>query len=241
MAFAIHSRCINCAACEPACLSAAIFQGGDHYVIDTAVCNHCAGLFATPQCIDVCPVDAIVTACSDTPAANVKEQKKLALKRRRQEDKNKAGPQIARISQPFGAEDPLVHCPICGHRAIQVIDGVRQASPCPHLAFVFIDEFAEFEYLSPDFKKRTADFRNRNLDTGKIIGDGDEDGGGRFLCVADFPALLKEADYDANLLVLEITYGNKAVRHLMTTDVYGYDYDSLRKRTMTPTEKYDIA
>lgn len=234
MAFAIQSSCINCAACEPECLTAAIFEGARHYVIDPAACNNCNDLFAAPQCVEACPVDAIVLAGADTPSVNVDAQKRLGRKRLQQARDNSTGPQIVSIHQPFGAPDPVVHCPICGQRSIQVIGGSRQASPCPHLAFVFCDEFSEFEYESSDFKKRTADFQKRNLDPGKAIGHDDDVH--RLIRIQDFPALLKAAGYDTSLLALEITFGTKSTPYLSATEIYGFDYGSLRKQARRPMD-----
>lgn len=59
MALIIHSTCINCDVCEPACPNQAIRQGEDIYVIDPARCTECVGHFDEPQCIVVCPVECI--------------------------------------------------------------------------------------------------------------------------------------------------------------------------------------
>ncbi|MGR8921359.1 MAG: YfhL family 4Fe-4S dicluster ferredoxin [Gammaproteobacteria bacterium] len=59
MALKITSQCINCDVCEPECPNGAIYEGELHYLIDPAKCTECVGHFATPQCVEVCPVDCI--------------------------------------------------------------------------------------------------------------------------------------------------------------------------------------
>ena len=61
MALMITDECINCDVCEPECPNGAISQGEEIYVIDPALCTECVGHFDEPQCIEVCPVDCIVT------------------------------------------------------------------------------------------------------------------------------------------------------------------------------------
>ena len=60
MALIIHEECINCDVCEPECPNAAISQGEDIYIIDPLLCTECVGHHGTPQCVEVCPVDACV-------------------------------------------------------------------------------------------------------------------------------------------------------------------------------------
>lgn len=61
MALMITAECINCDVCEPECPNQAISQGPEIYVIDPGRCTECVGHFDTPQCVEVCPVDCIVT------------------------------------------------------------------------------------------------------------------------------------------------------------------------------------
>jgi ferredoxin len=61
MALLITDECINCDVCEPECPNGAISQGDEVYIIDPNLCTECVGHFDTPQCIDVCPVDCIIT------------------------------------------------------------------------------------------------------------------------------------------------------------------------------------
>jgi len=61
MALMITDECINCDVCEPECPNGAISQGDEIYVIDPNLCTECVGHFDEPQCIEVCPVDCIIT------------------------------------------------------------------------------------------------------------------------------------------------------------------------------------
>ena len=62
MAMKITEECISCGACEPECPVTAISEGDDIYVINADACVECNGYFDKPQCVDVCPSDAIVKA-----------------------------------------------------------------------------------------------------------------------------------------------------------------------------------
>ena len=61
MALIITDECINCDVCEPECPNGAISQGEEIYQIDASLCTECVGHYNEPQCIEVCPVDCIVT------------------------------------------------------------------------------------------------------------------------------------------------------------------------------------
>ncbi|ALG66983.1 YfhL family 4Fe-4S dicluster ferredoxin [Beggiatoa leptomitoformis] len=61
MALLITDECINCDVCEPECPNGAINQGDEIYVINPTLCTECVGHYETPQCVDVCPVDCIMT------------------------------------------------------------------------------------------------------------------------------------------------------------------------------------
>jgi ferredoxin len=61
MSLLITDECINCDVCEPECPNGAISQGDEIYVIDPNLCTECVGHYDTPQCIEVCPVDCIIT------------------------------------------------------------------------------------------------------------------------------------------------------------------------------------
>ena len=61
MSLLINDECINCDVCEPECPNAAISQGDEIYEIDPNLCTECIGHFDEPQCMEVCPVDCILT------------------------------------------------------------------------------------------------------------------------------------------------------------------------------------
>ncbi len=60
MAYRITDDCTMCGSCEPECPVSAISEGDDQFVIDANACVECVGHFDTAQCVDVCPVEAIV-------------------------------------------------------------------------------------------------------------------------------------------------------------------------------------
>jgi ferredoxin len=59
MSMMINDECVNCGVCEPECPTESISEGDETYVIDHATCTECVGFFDEPQCVEVCPVDAI--------------------------------------------------------------------------------------------------------------------------------------------------------------------------------------
>nr|3EUN_A Chain A, Ferredoxin [Allochromatium vinosum] len=59
-ALMITDECINCDVCEPECPNGAISQGDETYVIEPSLCTECVGHYETSQCVEVCPVDAII-------------------------------------------------------------------------------------------------------------------------------------------------------------------------------------
>ena len=71
MALMITDACINCDVCEPECPNQAISMGPEYYVIDPARCTECVGHFDAPQCVQVCPVECIIT---DPEHAESREQ-----------------------------------------------------------------------------------------------------------------------------------------------------------------------
>ncbi len=71
MALYITDECINCDVCEPECPNEAISQGEMIFVINPHKCTECVGHFATPQCVEVCPVNCIEV---DPNHAETKEQ-----------------------------------------------------------------------------------------------------------------------------------------------------------------------
>jgi len=60
MALMITGECIACGLCLEECPNKAISEGDPVYVINPALCTECVGFYNEPQCVRVCPVDAIV-------------------------------------------------------------------------------------------------------------------------------------------------------------------------------------
>lgn len=60
MAYVITEDCVNCGACMDECPVEAISEGDDIYVIDPGKCVECKGHFDEPQCVSVCPSEAII-------------------------------------------------------------------------------------------------------------------------------------------------------------------------------------
>lgn len=60
MKLIINDECIACDACVPECPVQAISEGDPLYVLDQNVCTLCEGIFDEPQCMPVCPTDAVV-------------------------------------------------------------------------------------------------------------------------------------------------------------------------------------
>lgn len=59
MALIITDDCTACGLCISECPNEAISEG-DIYVIDPALCTECVGFFDEPQCVEACPVEAII-------------------------------------------------------------------------------------------------------------------------------------------------------------------------------------
>lgn len=74
MSLLITDACINCDVCEPECPNGAITQGDEIYVIAPALCTECVGHYETSQCVEVCPVDCII---SDPNVVESKDQLEL--------------------------------------------------------------------------------------------------------------------------------------------------------------------
>lgn len=68
MSVHINEDCISCGLCVPVCPNRAIaelldgdpmIQYGANFVVDPDLCTECHGFYDTPQCVGVCPTDAI--------------------------------------------------------------------------------------------------------------------------------------------------------------------------------------
>lgn len=60
MALIISDDCVACGACLDECPNHAITEGDPIYVIDPDICTECVGYYNESQCVNVCPVEAIV-------------------------------------------------------------------------------------------------------------------------------------------------------------------------------------
>ena len=79
MALLITDQCINCDVCEPECPNDAIYQGIEFYEINPKLCTECVGHFNQPQCIEVCPVECIITHPQVVESKDVLQEKYLRL------------------------------------------------------------------------------------------------------------------------------------------------------------------
>lgn len=79
MALHIIDECIACGACVSECPNEAISEGDPIYVIDPELCTECVGFYDTSQCVEVCPVDAIVPdpAHSETKEELLEKKKRI--------------------------------------------------------------------------------------------------------------------------------------------------------------------
>jgi len=59
MALIINDSCTCCGLCIDVCLPYAIREGDPIYVINPEQCTECKGFYDEPQCVKVCPADAI--------------------------------------------------------------------------------------------------------------------------------------------------------------------------------------
>ncbi len=134
----------------------------------------------------------------------------------------KPEPQIAAITQPYGAEPPVVHCPICGKAQLRVMDGAAEVDPCEHLAFSFIWSEHEFVYRSEEFRGRFEALEARM--------PADDDLELDIFERIPFREMLLEMGYGDQLLVLEISYGGLTHVPLWHTDAWGFDYGVLARR-----------
>jgi len=77
MAFLITDECTSCGICISECPNEAISEGDTIYVINPDLCTECVGFFNEPQCVSVCPIDAIV------PDPDHKESKEELLEKKK--------------------------------------------------------------------------------------------------------------------------------------------------------------
>jgi len=74
----ITDECISCGICIAECPNESISEGDSIYVIDPNLCTECIGFYNEPQCVNVCPVEAIVS----DPAHKENKEELLEKKKR---------------------------------------------------------------------------------------------------------------------------------------------------------------
>ena len=118
----------------------------------------------------------------------------------------KAIPQYAKVELMFGADAPVIHCPVCGKATMESPDD--GFSPCAHVSFIYMGVTGEFEYQSDEFaaKLESADTDNLSFDS--------------------FADYLAGMGYNNKTLALEVTYGGMACGPVWYTDVYGFSFAS---------------
>ncbi|MBN2275879.1 MAG: YfhL family 4Fe-4S dicluster ferredoxin [Bacteroidales bacterium] len=77
MALMITDECTACGICIDECPNEAISVGSDIYVINPDLCTECVGFYDEPQCVSVCPMDAII------PDPRYKESKEELLEKKK--------------------------------------------------------------------------------------------------------------------------------------------------------------
>ena len=98
--------------------------------------------------------------------------------------KQKGGYPVHVVVGSMGAKtSPLLYCPICGKQVFALGDERGLIDPCPHLAFLLLDDTDSYE--SDDYRRRQ---QNLNLDA--VEPDA-------------FDEYLAALGYDASLLVME--------------------------------------
>lgn len=78
MALIITNDCASCGICMDKCPNEAISEGSDKYVINPDLCTECVGFYDEPQCVNVCPMDAIIP----NPEHNETKEELLEKKKR---------------------------------------------------------------------------------------------------------------------------------------------------------------
>ena len=58
MAYKITDECACCGSCELECPNLAISEGETTYIIDPDRCTECVGVYQSPRCVEICPLDA---------------------------------------------------------------------------------------------------------------------------------------------------------------------------------------
>ena len=98
-------------------------------------------------------------------------------------------------------------------------DGAWETTPCDHLAFIFVNEVSEFEYMAPDFEERFDKVSPAEMD--------DDDDEHWHYETDKLPALLSKAGYGQNLVIFERTCGGMACGPVWYTDLFAFDWEKM--------------
>ncbi len=79
MALIINDDCTSCGVCIDECPNEAISQGDDIFVINPDLCTECVGFYDEPQCVDVCPVEAIIPDPAHVESKEALLEKKIRI------------------------------------------------------------------------------------------------------------------------------------------------------------------
>ena len=122
---------------------------------------------------------------------------------------NNTTPQYASIETPFGCSPPDVRCPICGVSVYQDADEDGNVAYCRHLAFHYSCDCSEFLHASDRFTAVTREIEAEEL---------------RY---SDIKEKLTTAGFGNELLILEITCSGMACGPVSSTEIMGFDYQSI--------------
>lgn len=76
MTCTINKKCVNCEMCEPECPHGAISFNGKTFVVNESLCTECEGIYPTPHCMEVCPVNCIKRSSKMEASPKNSNQKK---------------------------------------------------------------------------------------------------------------------------------------------------------------------
>lgn len=118
------------------------------------------------------------------------------------------------IDWPCDAEAPSWFCPACGKQTVDSEDGLVER-PCPHLAFLYLKEIDEFEYIKENVKALVEKERQA-ADAEK---DGKEEERDE---MSDYELLKKALSQDSAFAIFEITTSGMACGPVSSTVCIGY-------------------
>jgi hypothetical protein len=111
------------------------------------------------------------------------------------------------INWPFGAPSPTLHCPRTGKLVAKPGDYVEQPAS-PYVAFVYINEVDEFDYIRPDLEAK--------MDAASLALEEDDD-------TTTLELLMSVMDPRQVPLVFAVHTGGMACGPSWTTVTYGFE------------------